>query len=1203
MNNKFKIFIFFLIIVLLIGCPDPPQLFQIVYHNLEGAENHASNPNGYTEETSTIILQNPTKIGYSFNGWFANADLTGIAVTEIASGSTSDIDLYADWTANTYTVTFNSLGGSETEPSTKVVTFDDSYGDLPSTEKNGYLFSTWNTLESGEGKVLNTSSIVKIGFNHTLYAIWEAEEYSITYNLNGGTNNEENPMSYTIESETITFKDPTKMGFTFIGWYIDEETSTEINKIDSGSTGEKILFAKWTVNTYVVSLDKQGGAGGSDQVEVVYYNAMPEGKSSPTKTGYKFDGYYGAINGEGKKYYNEEMNSTNTWTFDYNGTIYAKWTAKAYAVTLDFQGGKDGTLSVIAFYDQFVPAASPPTKIGYTFNGYFSETNGGGIQYYGPNMEMLRKWDVDNSATLYANWTINTYTIFFEKNGGIGDMDNQDITFNDTVSLIPNTFTKTGYSFSGWALSNTGEVAFEEEASITMSAKDETLWAKWQPKSYTITFDKQGGIGGSNQVEATYDANMRVALAPTKNGYNFAGYFTATGGEGIQYYNADMTSTIPWSIATDTNLYAAWTAKIYTVVFNEQGGTSSDPEMKQVTFNQTYGNLATTSRSGYSFGGWWTETNGGGTEISSGTTVIFAENHFLYAKWIPNDYTITFNAQGGALPEPGTKIVTYDQTYGELASTSKTGYTHSGWNTELDGSGSLIVAETHLVIPNNHTLYAQWTPNIYTVTLDKQGGTSGSDQVEATFNATMPVAVAPTKIGYNFAGYFTATEGEGDKYYNTGMSSAKGWNISSDTTLYADWDLVNYTLTYNLNGGINDSTNPTIYTIETPTFSLENSSRTGYTFAGWFLDSSFDTPFLQIELGSTGDVEVWANWIPIVYDINYNLNSGINNISNPETYTIETTTFEFNMPTRDYYDFLGWYRNSEFVGEEIEELEIGTHGNVDLYAKWTPTVYDITYNLDTGTNNVANPSTFTIESSTITFAEPSRTGYYFGGWYTTSDFGFDYLKLTIEAGSHIDVELFAKWNQLYSVGDSGPTGGTVFFDRNDERWNDLGYLGDFNYQEEDSWRYLEAAIFDLPDSYTWMPSDVEPFADNKYFNTADSEYGNIGFGKSNTDLVRNYYSTKFNHACYAAWNNNHGMEGWFLPSLSELNVLLEAFVENPEACNLLVNRSYWSSTDLSWDQAWSIKYEQVGSSTNVVMDELTYQNKWELRYIRPVRMF
>jgi len=76
MNNKFKIFIFFLIIVLLIGCPDPPQLFQIVYHNLEGAENHASNPNGYTEETSTIILQNPTKIGYSFNGWFANADLT-----------------------------------------------------------------------------------------------------------------------------------------------------------------------------------------------------------------------------------------------------------------------------------------------------------------------------------------------------------------------------------------------------------------------------------------------------------------------------------------------------------------------------------------------------------------------------------------------------------------------------------------------------------------------------------------------------------------------------------------------------------------------------------------------------------------------------------------------------------------------------------------------------------------------------------------------------------------------------------------------------------------------------------------------------------------------------------------------------------------------------------------------------------------------
>ena len=195
-------------------------------------------------------------------------------------------------------------------------------------------------------------------------------------------------------------------------------------------------------------------------------------------------------------------------------------------------------------------------------------------------------------------------------------------------------------------------------------------------------------------------------LATTSRaGHTFNGWFTASSGG---------TQIIPYSIVTitsDQTLYAQWTPNSYTVTFNANGGTASNPANKSVTYTSTYGTLATTSRAGHTFNGWFTASSGG-TKITSASTVSTIGAHTLYAQWTPNTYTVTFNANGGTTPNPTSKSVTYASTYGTLATTSRAGYTFNGWFTASSG-GTQITSASTVSITNAQTLYAQWTPNTY----------------------------------------------------------------------------------------------------------------------------------------------------------------------------------------------------------------------------------------------------------------------------------------------------------------------------------------------------------------------------------------------------------------------------------------------------------------------------------------------------------
>ena len=198
------------------------------------------------------------KKGYSFKGWNTKKDGSGTTYADKADGSKltktdgKTVTLYAQWTANKYTITFN--GNGSTSGSTKKLS-NCKYGKKYTLTKNGfkkkgYTFTGWNTKKDGSGKTYKNKAEVKnlsskADGKVTLYAQWKKTKYTITYNLNKGKNNKSNPASYTITTKTVKLKNPTRKGYTFKGWYSDKKCTKKVTQIKKGSTGNVTLYAKW----------------------------------------------------------------------------------------------------------------------------------------------------------------------------------------------------------------------------------------------------------------------------------------------------------------------------------------------------------------------------------------------------------------------------------------------------------------------------------------------------------------------------------------------------------------------------------------------------------------------------------------------------------------------------------------------------------------------------------------------------------------------------------------------------------------------------------------------------------------------------------------------------------------------------------------------------------------------------------------------
>ena len=299
-----------------------------INYQLDGGKNNSKNPTTFTAESETIVLKNPTRSGWKFDGWYNEY---GRKVTKIETGTYEDVTLYAHWIKDSSTTTYKIQYSGNGSTSGRMKAQSATYGKNctlkeNSFKKEGYTFTGWNTKKNGSGtsyknkqKVKNLTK--KAGEKVTLYAQWKKTKYKVTYNLNKGKNSSKNPSTYTITTQTIKLKNPTRKGYTFKGWYSDKKCTKKVTQIKKGSTGKVTLYAKWKKTKYEVTYNLNKGRNSSKNPSTYTITTKTIKLENPTRKGYTFKGWYSDKKCT-KKVTQIKKESTG------KVTLYAKWKKK-----------------------------------------------------------------------------------------------------------------------------------------------------------------------------------------------------------------------------------------------------------------------------------------------------------------------------------------------------------------------------------------------------------------------------------------------------------------------------------------------------------------------------------------------------------------------------------------------------------------------------------------------------------------------------------------------------------------------------------------------------------------------------------------------------------------------------------------------------------------------------------------------------------
>ena len=474
-------------------------------------------------------------------------------------------------------------------------------------------------------------------------------------------------------------------------------------------------------------------------------------------------------------------------------------------------------------------------------------------------------------------------------------------------------------------------------------------------KMFDVTASPSGETMGSVAGAGSYESGTNATLTATANmGYEFT-----------KWSNDVTDNPYVFAVNSDVTLTAMFLAITYSITYNLNGGSLTTDKNSFTIDTETF-TLDSPTKTGYDFGGWFDNeglTGTAVTQITKGTTGAKT----LYAKWTPTQYTITYNLNGGSIEGTNPANYTIESADITLINPTKIGYTFAGWTgTGLEEAAkSVTIAKGSM---GNRSYTATWTINQYTITFDTKGGSEVA-AITLDYGAEVTAPADPTKNGYTFGGWDPALPA------TMPVDGAK---------LTAIWTPTQYTLTYNLNGGSIEGTNPANYTIESENITLTNPTREGYTFAGWTgTGLSGATQTVTIAQGSIGNRSYVATWTPITYTLTYDLAGGTLATANPSEYTIESAAITLTNPTREGYTFAGWTGTGLSGATQTVTIANGSTGNRSYVATWTPITYTLTYDLAGGSVSTANPASYTIESAAITLTNPTREGYTFAGWTGT----------------------------------------------------------------------------------------------------------------------------------------------------------------------------------------------------------------------------
>ncbi|MGN0239693.1 MAG: InlB B-repeat-containing protein [Paludibacteraceae bacterium] len=674
----------------------------------------------------TYTLTAPAeRTGYTFAGWFTKQEGGDLYdLTSRTYETVGDLHLYAHWTAvSDITVSFNADGGSAVASSI-YATYGQDYGDLPTTTKDGYTFVGWFTAAEGGTEVTNTT-ICKQTADHNLYAHWTANNYTIYLHENTGVD-KTSTLAVTY-GQTYTLTAPAeRTGYTFAGWFTKQEGG---DRYDLTTRTYKIardldLYAHWTaISGITVSFDADGGEAVACSISATYGQAYGE-LPTTMKDGYTFVGWF---NADGNIVSSEDICRNAT-----SHTLTAHWTANAYTLTFDANGGECAVANKKVIYNTAIGQLPTPTREGYNFNGWFAAST---------NEETTAEQSFVGTAdlTLLAHWTaVSGITVSFDADGGEAVTNSFSATYGQAYGNLPTT-TKAGYTFVGWFNADGNIVSSED---ICRNATSHTLTAHWTAKAYTITFDANGGECHTTNKQVVYNTAIGKLPTATREGYKFNGWWASDASEAT-------TEKDIFVGFKNLTLTAGWEACQYTVSFISEGGTTT-PADKQVTYQAEYGDLPVVSRDGYTFDGWFTCDN---ESITSDTKYTKIGDQELHAHWTAQKYTVTFCVAPEVTLDT-QKEVTFDSPYGELPTPTLAGYEFTGWYS-ADLGGSLITSTSTVSTASNHNLYARWTEADITIHFNSNGGSEVADQTRKYEGLYCePALPTPTKEGYTLIGWY-----------------------------------------------------------------------------------------------------------------------------------------------------------------------------------------------------------------------------------------------------------------------------------------------------------------------------------------------------------------------------------------------------------------------------------------------------------------
>lgn len=864
----------------------------------------------------------------------------------------------------------------------KSYTIWDSHSDTTTVSVNSSSYPAISTHQFYINNTAVSSATTKVG-EKKAYAVDAVDQYGVAWvcGVSGANINDSNTTVTGIDgrSEYITFN--------------DTNNGTDYSRSFSISWNNSSYTATLPITVYAphsLTLNLDGGSYSSSNPVTGKYTGETTTLANPTKPGYTFTGWTktsgnGSFNG-------------NTFTFGNNNAVVdAGWSLNNYKITVvDGETTYPDIDYTINTTNISLPSVS---KTGYTFGGWVvTSANGNWTAGESVTESLSRKY---GNITISPVWTANGYTLKFNANkaGAQLSVTSKSVTFGSAVGDLPIP-TLTAYDFTGWYTDGTAGNQLNAHT-VYSTAGDSTVYAHWTPIVYTITLDENGGV---DVADSTYTVEAgTVPAAPVRTGYTFS-HWEVVSNNGT------------WTAGTKVNpgdnlagkhgnvsLKAVWNSNGYTLNFNinKPAGAVTEPECEKssidVTFDAAIGTLPVPTLDGYTFAGWYDAATGG-TQVTASTVYTTADASTVYATWTPVTYNINTDANGGNDVADGT----YTIENGTIpAGGTRTGYTFSHWEVAAD-SGNWVAGETFDAGSSaagkysDVTLKAIWTANDYTVSFelnDAEGIGSASvdkNQITVTYdsavntNEALPVA---TRNGYTFLGWFTAAEG-GEK-----ITEATVYTTDGNATYYAQWALVEYTLTLNVNNG--NPIDPITYTIE-DSLTLPTASRNGYEFTNWFYsgvttgswvrNTAYTPDALALGTGNWGNVEIKANYTVKSFNITW--------IVNGES---EVTTHPFNTyPTHEdpviendpcyIYEFTGW--------DPVVEVVSGDATYTAVF-KTTPREYTVSWVAD-GVTVHSQKVAYGADVPTGVADVPAKTGHT-GEWDYTGVTTMPAEDITIEA--------------------------------------------------------------------------------------------------------------------------------------------------------------------------------------------------------------